>query len=212
MKRSRFSFSILLPLLELTIWVALVLAPATLTYVRLQRSAQSWGDLTIKHGDLTATIPKNERLSFELRRAAEGTSTIVTATSLPGLFVEALTSIPTWPDSWHPASLPLDAWRCLSWPVFCLPFWWFVGLGADALLGWKHLHWATLLAGTSLCVLFIVVILGFRFGLSVADRGAETNWIFWGVGLWIGLFGVFPVAWIRQWLARREPTPRTETA
>jgi hypothetical protein len=124
-------------------------------------------------------------------------SRLVTAINLPGVFVEALISLPiSWPDSWHPEGLTLDSWRAIILPFFCLPFWWFVGRGTDALLGRRRLHWVTLLLGSILCSCFIVMILGLRFGLPASDRTAESNWIFWGVGCWALAFGVFPLTWI----------------
>ena len=86
-------------------------------------------------------------------------------------------------------------------PFFCLPAWFFVGCGIDALLGWRRLHWAALATGTLLCVLFLVLFLGLRFGISTEERG-EVVFPLWGMSLWALLFASIPAAWIRQWRTR----------
>ena len=46
-------------------------------------------------------------------------------------------------------------------------------------------------------------MLGLRFGISAEERKGLT-YPFWGFGLWVALFSVFPVTWARQKGRRRE--------
>lgn len=202
-KYPRVSFSLLLPLVELALWVSLVLVPTTLVYFHLHHVAQT-GSAAIHAGEFSVTIPQDHLLAFALQVATISHSHAITAINLPGTFVEALISLPTsWPHLWHPPSMPIDIWRALTLPIFCLPAWWFVGVGLDALLGWRRLHWVALLTGSVLFVLFLVLFFGLRFGMSASERLEVVDWAFWGLGLWIALFGVLPCAWLRQTLGAR---------
>src|SRR5262249_28790345 len=119
----------------------------------------------------------------------------ISAINLPGMFIEPLSRlVPAWRQLGHPAQLTRDSWRALTLPIFCLPGWWLVGRGIDGLLGRKRLHWATLLTGSVLFVLFVVVLLGFTFGLSSAER-ADLHWISWGLAFWTLAFSVLPLTW-----------------
>jgi hypothetical protein len=122
----------------------------------------------------------------------------MTAINMPGMFVEMLVDLPTtWPDSWHPAGLMLMSWRAIIMPFYCLPFWWFVGVGLDTAVGRRNLRWGWLTLGTALFVLLAVLSVGLRFGLPEADRAEATKWVislcFWMIG-----FSTFPTAWILQ--------------
>jgi hypothetical protein len=199
---SRVSFSVLLPLIDLVIWVVLLAAPATLVFLNLERVAQGSGTAHIQAGMFSASIPRNEFLSFAMQSAALKSSHTVAAANMPGFFGELLLSLPTsWPASWRPAGMMLDTWRAITFPFFCLPAWWLVGLGVDALLKWRRLHWATFLIGTLLFILFGVLFCGLRFALTDSERG-EVTYPLWGIGLWSLLFAILPIAWFRQWRSR----------
>jgi hypothetical protein len=193
---SRVSFSVLLPLIELVVWVVLLAVPATLAFLNLERVAQGSGVAHIQAGMFSASIPRNQFLSFALESAAIKSSHIVDAANMPGFFGELL-----WPASWHPAGVMIDTWRAITFPFFCLPAWWLVGLGVDVLLKWRRLHWGTFLTGTLLFILFGVLFLGFRFALTDSERG-EVTYPLWGIGLWAFLFAILPIAWFRQWRSR----------
>ena len=199
---SRVSFSVLLPLIDLVIWVVLLAVPATLVFLNLERVAQGSGVANIQAEMFSASIPRKQFLSFALQSAAIKSSSTVAAANMPGFFGELLISLPTsWPASWHPAGMMLDTWRAITFPFFCLPAWWLVGLGVDVLLKWRRLHWVTFLTGTLLFILFGVLFFGLRFALTDSERGGLV-YPLWGMGLWAGLFAVLPIAWFRQWRSR----------
>jgi hypothetical protein len=200
MKVTRASFSVLLPLIELATWIVLIAVPATLVFLNLNQTAH--GSLTahIDSGNISADIPRQQFLSFAFSSAPNNRAHAITAINIPGIIPEILFSLLTsWPQSWLPPGWILDTWRALIFPFYCLPAWWFVGLGVDSLLGWRRLHWGTLLLGSIFFLLFVTLSLGFRFGLSASERAeGDSGWLLWGIGLWALFFATFPCAWLRQ--------------
>jgi hypothetical protein len=192
MKTSRIRFSFLLPVLELTVWVVLILVPATLLFLQY-RSEPGLHRI----GIIDVTIPRDHLLPFAAESAAIRYLEFFCALDFPGMIGEVLVSLPTsWPASWHPAGISLQSWRPLSLPFYSLPAWWLVGRGLDALISRRRMHWLLGVSGSLLCLLCIVVLCGLWFG--VPDRDDDGAWIFWGLGLWGMGFGVLPVAWLRQ--------------
>jgi hypothetical protein len=147
--------------------------------------------------------PSRPPVFFVLDLLAFRFSHFFTALNLPGMFAELLVSLPTsWPAMWHPAAILGDSWRSLSMPFYCLPAWWLVGRGLDSLFARRRMHWALGLTGSLLCVLFLVVFCGLRFGISGPDQ--PESWIFWGLGFWTIGFAVLPVAWITRRVSKCE--------
>lgn len=188
----------LLPLLNLALWVVLIPVPATLVYLNLHQEAQRTGRATIHAGAYTASIPSDRVLRFALNSAGTKHSELITALNIPGMFGELLVSSSiSSPNTWPPAIFSWESWRAISFPFFALPLWIFVGEGIDRLVRRQRLHWGSLLFGTILCLAFLVIFAGFRFCTPAADRN-EDGWLIWGFGPWSLFFGVFPFAWIRQ--------------
>jgi len=187
-------FALLLPLLELIIWAILVPAPTTLIYMTVHARSQP-ENLHTEIGTFTVAPQEVRRIAIE--SAALRTSHVITALNTPGVFFEMLVSLPVWPFSWHPANLPLDVWRSISLPFFCLPAWWFAGRGFDFLRNRANLRWPIALLGTLLFISFIVLFCGLRFGVPVEDL-ADGTWILWGMALWATLFAAYPLAWLMR--------------
>ncbi len=131
MRTSRLRFSFLLPLLELAVWVAVLLVPATLRgFNNLARN---------EPGSLTATLSPGAKFEVATWLAVQaspvGVSHAISALNIPGLLGEFLISLATtWPQSWRPFLLNLDVWRAISLPFMALPAWWFAGRGIDFLV------------------------------------------------------------------------------
>jgi hypothetical protein len=211
MRINRVSFSLLLPALELAVWLMLVPTQVGLIFWQLEHgtSAASFDktqpdtmyrvipNIVLAIPQEQARAPKHPLLSAALLWGTMRNSHLVMAINLPGIFVEALISLPTsWPDSWHPTRLTLESWRAIILPFFCLPFWWFAGTGVDAALARKRLHWVALLIGTIFCSLFVIMFIGLRFGMSETERGEVVDWVFNGIAFWAITFAVFPFTWI----------------
>jgi hypothetical protein len=218
-KTSRLSFALLLPALELAVWLLLVPTQTALIYGRLQSGMPATAIRQTASYRMDAAVPglvliipsgqppppKFRMFAMALEFGTISNTHIVTSLNLPGTLVEALVSLPvSWPASWHPKGIMLDSWRAIIMPFFCLPFWWFAGRGVDAALGYRRLHWATMLTGSLLCASFLATIVGLRFGLSVDERAEIVDWVFSGLGLWTLAFATFPFVWIRHGLLKRK--------
>lgn len=188
-------FAVLLPLMELVVWVILVPIPTTLIYLGVHTPAQP----EVVHTEIgTFSITPQEARQIAIESASLSTSHAITALNTPGTLVEILISLPTvWPDTWRPVHLPLDIWRSITLPFFCLPAWWFAGRGFDALRSRERLPWPVALFGTLLCIAFVVLFCGLRFEIPAEDR-AGGSWVFWGMALWALLFSAFPLAWLMR--------------
>jgi hypothetical protein len=201
--KPRISFSVLLPLIALTLWTVLVPTQTAYVYFRLLQLTHGSPRVELDSGNISFSVPRDHLLSFSLEGIAQREHSFIEAVYIPGNVGDILISLPTtWPTTWCPAHLTFDEWRCLSWPIFCLPAWWFAGRGLDALLGWRRPRWWTLLIGTLLCAGFLFLLCGLRFGLSASDRSGIT-WVYWGLALWTFLFATFPSAWIRRAFTRK---------
>lgn len=205
MKPSRLPFSFLLPLLNLTIWVLLVLVPTTLFYLSVRASLQHAGNSFNSANRGTYTIQRPAAPRIAAQRTEMEVAHVLTALNIPGLASEILISLPiSWPDSWHPLFLPLDIWRAVTFPLFCLPAWWFVGRGFDALWRREKVNaWATSIA-TLLSIGFLVLCVGLTITQFAMERDGtiqQSDRLWWpivGMGLWAFLFAGLPLAWLRE--------------
>jgi hypothetical protein len=129
----------------------------------------------------------------------------IEAMDLPAFSIDLLISrlSSAWPGTWTPLGMLVDTWNLVSFPFYSLPFWWFCGVGLDALLKRRHLRWPALLIGTFLWGFFLFIVLGLTFGLPAEDHKGMA-WAFYGFGFWIALFSTFPATWVRQILASRK--------
>ena len=187
------------------LWVLLIAVPITLVYVRLHQEADGGGTIHLQWGRFSRVVSRKQFLTFATEMATSSKAHLIEAVNLPAFAVGILVSrvSSSWPMSWTPQGLLPEQWNALSFPFYCLPFWWFVGRGFDALLSRERLRWPSLLLGTLLCGFFLFLMLGLRFGISAEERKGLT-YPFWGFGLWVALFSVFPVTWARQKGRRRE--------
>lgn len=179
----------LLPLLSLVAAVVLVACPTTLVFLRLEVIAQHSDHAVFTAGNFRANVPRDRFLTDALMWGTWPTAHTIAAIDIPGSLAMTLP---------RPQSLPLDTWRAVLFPVSSLPFWWFAGLGCEAALRRRRLHWSVLLLGTILMVCFLAMALGLRFGLSPSERAeSDLTWVICGMSLWVALFAAFPTAWIR---------------
>jgi hypothetical protein len=202
-KAARIPFSVLFPIGELAVWASVILSQTTLTFYGLNHAAHGSEVVATHFGQYGVILPRNQWFFFSLQTVTMRQSHIISAINFPGMLIDSFMPLLS---SWRPLRylpyLPMDSRRALTLPIFCLPAWWLVGRGIDGLLGRKYLHWAALLTGSVLFVLFVVVLLGFTFGLSAADR-ADSHWILWGLALWVLAFAVLPIVWLQRGLRWR---------
>ena len=198
-------FAVLLPLLELALW--LVLVPTRFALLYLPSNHTSLDSKQSSHSTsqidaLSFYIQPDHITLFALEMICRSESEVISAINLPGVIPEVLISLPTtWPSMWKPTNFSAQSWRCLAYPFYCLPFWWFVGRGLDNIIRSKKQHWGLLLVGTVLTILFSVFWVGLQFSQYAADRSG-TGTLRGGLLFWALAFGIFPFEWIRQWRIR----------
>lgn len=105
---SRPSFSVILPLLELSVWVALIIVPSSLEFLDLEGTARGAAVTRIEAGELNVAIPRSEFLPFAVEIATTESAPWIAGANIPGILGEALVSLPTsWPESWRPKQMDI---------------------------------------------------------------------------------------------------------
>ena len=204
MNIKRLSFSVLLPVAEITIWLALVPIQTGIIYYRFHQAAQGSQAVRIHTEHIDWTVPKDKWFSSAITAVATRNSETIVAINLPGLIVEILISIPTsWPSTWQPAGILLPVWRSLIFPIYSLPAWWFVGRGLDGLLGRRRVFRIMLITGSIAVLLLLIFLFGFFFSASQSER-TDLYWLLPGVVFWTFAFGLFPLTWVKQRVTDRQ--------
>jgi hypothetical protein len=200
----RISFARTLPILAFLLSYVLIAVPATLVYAHLRHVSQHGGGVRFHSRRYDFTIHRKDFLRTSVLSPAEITSHSIQALNMPGFVIELGVdrSLRTWPTEWVPSGMDYTQWRAFILPVCCLPFWWMEGIGIDALTGRRRLLWPVLLLGSIFCVVIGVVETGLWFGIPKSDRNGLV-FPYVGLGLWFALLSAFPIAWIKQALARR---------
>jgi hypothetical protein len=196
----------LLPIVEIAIWIVMVPAEAGLTFYRLHGESPGSERFIDVLGWNRLAIPRDRLLPSAITLAALDHSQEIIAADLPGLLADFLISLPTaQPGKWHPAAIPLDAWRCLVFPFYCLPAWWFVGLGLDGLFGGRRLHRCMPWIGLALAVLSFAAVFGY---VTAPPRDqADLRWLLPGFIFWALAFGALPLNWLRRRGTQKSDTP-----
>ena len=182
MNPQRFSFARSLPILAFLLSCVLVVIAAAMAHLN----------------------PKPEA-------GANMASFSIQAINLPGSFIDftidKLTDTPS--QGWAPRGTYSSVWRAIAFPIFCLPFWWFAGLGLDALFGRQWIRWWTCLEGSLLCLFSLL----FFFVTAVGSRSLEPQRMIaalCGLAFWTLVFSPFVLTTLRQWLTLRRTKARLE--
>lgn len=186
MKLQRISSAALLPLAELSLWCALVLLPTLFIYGQLY-VLQARGNASLGSG----------QFEFWLATVCEHRFYTIVNLNLPGALVGAPLSVPA--ASYlrsHPRVFSVRTWHTVTMPFFCIPAWWFLGLGIDAALTRKRLHWGLHAIGSILCCVCIAALVG----ILTSPPADKTDLLPFmpGAIFWVVAFGLFPLNWLLQ--------------
>lgn len=196
MTRRPMRYSLLLPLCSVMVWAKLVAKPIALSLLQLLVSN---GQI---HGSLRRhrVISAHDLIPMAVRVGTHPVLDLIAALNLPGFVIDLLISLPfTFPAGWYPAGIDFFEWRSIVYPFYCLPFWWFAGMGIDGLLRQRRLRWFALLPGTLFAGFFFVLAIYGMFGETADDkRDSKFAALLLGALLWSLLFAAFPVSWIRN--------------
>ena len=183
-----------LPVLSLVVWGVIVAVPA----VQMDRALRAVGaegkNAGVVVGTFRGTVLPENFAAFAMNAAVVTHSHAITAMEMPGALVQmpmvvALTN----PELWYPQQLDQGTGSWLAMPLYCLPAWWLVGLGMEALVG-RRVRWLLLALGSVMGVGWVVVV-------------RVEGWVVAGLGMWMGLFAVLPVGWVvgrKSWVVGSE--------
>lgn len=168
------------------------------TVYHFHRVAGNSAAVQIRTGQFEMIIPRKRWLPFALERAGFQYDHMVQAANLPATLVEVLISLPlSWPSLWHPRELTMATWRTFSYPFFCLPAWWFAGLGLERLVTRGKLHGITFASSAMLSMACLALLIGLRFGTS-SSGWSDGDPVLWGFGFWSVAFALPGLAYIRE--------------
>lgn len=218
MRPQTLSFSVRLPILALLLCYMALASLATISYGGMRRIASHGGGIRLRDQGRTVVVHRKDFVFASITGAGAFAGHAVQSINYPGVITEAVVSVAmrSWPDSWRPAKFGkttdgLLSWRGLSFPVYCLPFWWFAGLGLDAFLKRRRLHWSVLLLGTLMAGIF--AFLGTCLSIATEPRDyREMAFVFTGFLLWTALLSSFPVTWWRNFRKDRKFLSQIEPA
>jgi hypothetical protein len=195
--RRLISFAVLLPLLDFVIWAAFAFTPVALQVIQSQDL--SIGPKEAVNVDYTFNVRRDDLYTIPLTEKKVSRSHTIGTIGLPATIVETVISAPSvFASSWHSADFHLDSLRTFAYPLVCLPVWWFVGRGADGLFGKRRIGLPSKATGTVIMLLFVVIVIGLRSASHGNDPNGDFNWIFRALGIWILMFAVFPLVWLKQ--------------
>jgi hypothetical protein len=200
MKKHRL-FSIVLPIVALVVSGSLILFPTLRTYKHLKELARGSAFISLGGGKYQITIPADGLLRFVIFETAFEEQGKITILNAPGHFPNLLVSLLMRGSSnWSPAALTPSLWRVLTFPLFALPAWFFVGRGFDSLFSGGRIYRGEMVTSLLLVAVFLTLSLGLRFGLAVSECEGQgmVNWYITGFALWAALIAIPSVAWFRQ--------------
>ena len=176
----------------------LVPVPVAITAFRFSYAAHGADRVLLREGKVKTIVPRDRWVLYPLEIIGFTESKPMVALNIPAIAIDGLISLPTsWPMDWHPQALSFQAWRVVSYPFYCLPAWWFVGLSLDGFVSRRRLNWSSIVIGAILSALCSTAVIGMWFGISEKERGGEI-WPILGFALWALLFAVLPLAGWRQ--------------
>jgi hypothetical protein len=188
LKPQKFSLATLLPVAELFVWFTLVVIPAVQTSIAFVRQSRY-------SSHENAPLPFSRSLGYSLGFAFEEQFPTIVNLNLPGVLIGLPISVPVLQHlRAHPAMLTTRSWAVVTLPFFCLPAWWFVGRGLDAVLVRARPQLAFRIIGSILCCACIA----FAIGIVTSGPNDRSDLLPFmpGAILWAAGFGVFPLSWL----------------
>jgi hypothetical protein len=187
LRLKKFSFTAFLPLVEPAIWSVLILLPA---FQGLMMYSRFDGLIAPSGGSVRSKV-----FEVSLTLACERRFTTILNLNLPGALLGAPISLPA--ISYfrtHPGFFSAKTWHALTLPFFCLPAWWLVGRGLDAILSRTRIPLAYRILGLILscaCIAFAIAIV-----TSGPEDKPDLLPIMPGAVFWAVAFSVLPLTWL----------------
>lgn len=203
----RSSFVKLLPAVAVTGCLLDFMVPAVRTALVLRERAGEAASVRIQFGQFAQIVPRNRFLFYGFERAAYSTQGLITVLNAPAAFPSALVSwLVAHGPRWTPAGLMPWQWIAITYPVYALPLWAFVGWGIDLWVQAKRMPTSVgWLSGLLSCASALLA-LGLRFGLTEGQWNGQDllGSYITGFALWTFLLAIPFGAWIRCTWPTRE--------
>lgn len=198
----RLRLALLLPILELLVWVWLVPVQTGIVVHRLRNVAGTANVLSGGSGQSRFTVPREQIPDLALNFILREQSRTITNINLPGVLFGTLVSLISFHRlGGHPDMFGIDAWRSLTFPFVALPVWWLLGLVLDRLVQGARISWLVLLIHVFLFLSFQVAIVGILL-CPPSDR-SDLAWLFPGLTFWTVTFSIAPLLALRKKLVAK---------
>lgn len=204
----------MLPIIELLFAALIVDVPGEISFIRLKQAAHGSGSVSFGSDGIVFTIPSESFQSVAFDRAAWRAQKPVTILNTPAIFVELLVSLIVpreghwWPGSWQSYT-----WHVLTYPIYALPAWIYIGFALDAMIRRRHIRRWNVILSVVLVLTCASLFCVCRFGMPAAEREGQErlSWFIDGFAMWTVLFFIPIAGWFRQkkqqTLVQNEPLP-----
>lgn len=199
MQIQRMRFSKLLPILALLVSLLWVTIPAIRTYVRLRCALRGSEAITLSWGEFAVVLTRDRLPRFALDTGGSMAAKPVIVLNAPARLVSLLPAhLIAHRPFWTPWGLMPSAWVAISFPIFAMPAWYFVGRGADGFLLRLRIKKTESILSVMLCGLFLAMTALMVFAFSPEERNHEWSAYVAGFALWTVLFALPFVARRKQ--------------
>jgi hypothetical protein len=182
--KKQLSFSSLFIIADVAAGALLILVPALLLFLRLKHAAHGAENVSFGSGEYRFSVSTKHLLPFALHSAALLAQKPLLVLYAPAKFVEIVVSLlASETGNWHPEFLLPATWRCLTYPIYALPAWFYAGRGIDALFGRSAVGTSNVVLSLMLALVSALFSCVLRFGLSASERVDEVPWWIAGFGL-----------------------------
>ena len=181
---------------------AVWLTVAGLAFLSLKHAAHGTPSAVIGRGSSTVfEIPADAFPRFALTAAAMRLEEPFAILHTPAHFVDLVIAyVVAQKPFWSPNTVAPAVWQCITYPLFAVPAWFFVGQGIDGLRNGGSTKRSLAMIGAVLVLFFGVVAAVLQFGLA-QDPGLVPGRVE-GFTLWTLLFAIPIFAWLKRRFAQ----------
>jgi hypothetical protein len=201
------SFAILLPIIVVIVCFLSVAVPAARIDGILRQRAGAATSVRIRFGEFTLVVPKDRFLAYGFERAAYSAQGFVTTVNVPAAFVaSAVSLLVAKRPRWAPPGMMPWQWLVLTYPLYSVPAWIFVGWALDTCIHRRQMRAAIAWASTLLSCASGSLAIGLRFGMTESERANPDllqSYIV-GFAIWACLLLIPCIALLRSQRGKRQ--------
>jgi hypothetical protein len=158
MKPPLRSYALLLPILDCIFSIALLLGMTGVYFYNYKHAANRMDKIYIGSADNGLVLQSRNFLSFSFNSAALWCLQPIRTLNAPGDFVAVLVShAMARKPFWFPSSIGPAIWDCVTFPLFAVPAWWYVGRSIDRFRARKRIQSSGITIGAILVAIFATI-------------------------------------------------------